>query len=43
MTTKKQKAMSIINMCNTIERDKKDCDFWLSKIKEICEELINGK
>lgn len=40
MTTKKQKIMSIINICNVIKpQDKEDVEFWILKIKEICEEF----
>jgi len=40
MITKKQKLkiMSIINICNVIKSsNKKDVDYWILKIKEICE------
>tara|TARA_R100001530_G_scaffold112862_2_gene79835 strand:- start:305 stop:448 length:144 start_codon:yes stop_codon:yes gene_type:complete len=40
----KLKIMSIINMCNAIKRDdlkkKKDSDFWILKIKDMCGELL---
>ena len=40
----KSKIMSIINMCNAIEREdlknKKDNNFWLLEIKQICEDFL---
>ena len=40
----KLKIMSIINMCNAIKKDdlnnKKDSDFWVLKIKGICEDFL---
>jgi len=36
----KLKVMSIINICNTIKsnsNNKDDVEFWILKIKEICE------
>ena len=40
----KLKLMSIINMCNAIKKEdlknKKDSDFWILKIKEICGEFL---
>jgi hypothetical protein len=43
MTTKKQKFMSIENMCNEIIRksyNQEDVKFWVLRIKEICEEAL---
>jgi len=40
----KLKIMSIINICNSIKRDdlknKKNSDFWVLRIKEICEDFL---
>jgi hypothetical protein len=41
MTTKKQKVMSIINICNVIKpSNKEDVEYWIEKIKELCEEML---
>jgi len=37
MITKKQKLMSIINICNVIKpQNKKDVEYWVLEIKKIC-------
>ena len=39
--SQKNKIMSIINICNAIKpSDKEDVKFWISKVKENCEEVL---
>ncbi len=41
MKKKINQIMSIINICNVIKSyNKKDVDYWLLKIKEICVDLL---
>jgi hypothetical protein len=42
MINQKQKLLSIINMCNAIISNKKKDDFWVLKIKELCEREMKG-
>lgn len=41
MTTKKQKIMSIVNICNVLKpTNKENVKFWVLKIKELCGEVL---
>ena len=42
MINQRQKLLSIINMCNAILLEDKKSDFWVLKIKELCETEMKG-